>query len=687
MAYTSDGGIKGSSYSGDGAFKIIMMEQSGSSTTWQSVQEIKPKGYVYTGEWSTQVRGYVKHIVMNNFTDASPGNYFMGVRVQDYTLESVYVYKNEKFGQEDSEWVLHQEEPVWTKQLTSSTNYNQSPTMLFSEMGLIILSRKGSAVTDGISSKCAALDVYDVLTNTISRVGLPECMHERLAVHANSNYLVVGHLARVYVFKKSSDGTFYQEDELKLTYNENVSAGLWSGVTGGHVNFGYRVYVSPTNDIYTFQPHETTFNDYDGALHRFQRTRKTSSDSVTINGKQLYQDSDGWILLLAYEHKAGENNALVSKTAPSSPTEGYSHIWLEDLGLAASDVDSVKFYCKTSAHSRVMHFSSSTDFVKNAIVTGAYTGNVVSYWNSGTTKFDDHTANLPDSTDEIWVASDLMNFPFYGGGNHWAIKTAYWSRSGFFCDDGGPTHADMDTLHQIWFKRTLNPYESNIIFNFEASKEHVEGGKWSNAISSESYGDGSISEGIARSTISTSLESDPPSIVFSGGATGADWKDAVILSELDLKRDWSFEIKVKMHDVMRNQGFFGQGTHGTRTGIFLTVMKAPWNRGIVFSFGNSDLDDKTTPLVANEWYHIIFTYAHSNGYLKAIYVNGELTVSSGGSSSDLPYLGTGQPLIGRTIGLEATSSARYGLDGEIAFARMYDKTLSASEVKTLHDLS
>ena len=66
-------------------------------------------------------------------------------------------------------------------------------------------------------------------------------------------------------------------------------------------------------------------------------------DSVTINGKQLYQDSDGWILLLAYEHKAGENNAFVSKTAPSSPTEGYSHIWLEDLGLAASDVDSVKF--------------------------------------------------------------------------------------------------------------------------------------------------------------------------------------------------------------------------------------------------------------------------------------------------------------------------------------------------------
>ena len=451
VAYTSDGGYKYSSDSGDGAFKIIMMEQSGSSTTWRSVQEIKPKGYVYTGEWSTQVKGYVKHIVMNNFTDASPGNYFMAVRVQDYTLESVYVYKNEKFGQEDSEWVLHQEEPVWTNQLTSSTNYDQSPTMLFSEMGLIILSRKGNAVTDGISSKCgAALDVYDVLTNTISRVRLPECMHDRLAVHANSNYLVVGHQARVYVFKKSSDGTFYQEDELKLTYNENMSAGLWSGVTGGYVNFGYRVYVSPTDDIYTFQPHETTFNDYDGALHRFQRTGKTSSDSVTINGKQLYQDSDGWILLLAYEHKAGENNALVSKTAPSSPTEGYSHIWLEDLGLAASDVDSVKFYCKTSAHSRVMHFSSSTDWVKNAIVTGTYTGNQVSYWTSGTTKFDDHTANLPDATD--WrCTNDLFAIPFLLCRDLSLGIVRLQGQYRWECDDFAWNSAD--TLHQIWFKR------------------------------------------------------------------------------------------------------------------------------------------------------------------------------------------------------------------------------------------
>ena len=175
------------------------------------------------------------------------------------------------------------------------------------------------------------------------------------------------------------------------------------------------------------------------------------TDSVTINGKQLYQDSDGWILLLAYEHKAGENNALVSKTAPSSPTEGYSHIWLEDLGLAASDVDSVKFYCKTSAHSRVMHFSSSTDFVKNAIVDGSCAGNQASYWNSGTTKFDDHTTNLPDATAAAY-GTDLFEYPFFSAGSyHWAIGALDRGQYRWECDDFAWNSAD--TLHQIWFKR------------------------------------------------------------------------------------------------------------------------------------------------------------------------------------------------------------------------------------------
>ena len=163
----------------------------------------------------------------------------------------------------------------------------------------------------------------------------------------------------------------------------------------------------------------------------------------------MYQDSDGWILLFAYKHVGGENKALVQGTAPTSPTEGYSHVWLSDIGLTASDVDSVRFYCHTSGHSRKMHFSTSDATIKSFLIDGSTTGNTASLWTSGTNKFSDHTANLPDVSSHAF-STILTEFPFYKGGTyHWAIKG---SDVRFECDDYPGNHA-KSTLHQIWFKR------------------------------------------------------------------------------------------------------------------------------------------------------------------------------------------------------------------------------------------
>ena len=163
----------------------------------------------------------------------------------------------------------------------------------------------------------------------------------------------------------------------------------------------------------------------------------------------MYQDSDGWILLLAYKHVGGENKALDEGTAPTSPTEGYSHVWLNDLGLTASDVDSVRFYCHTSGHSRKMHFSTSDATIKSFLIDGSTTGNAFSLWTSGTNKFSDHTAYLPDASSSVW-STTLTEFSFYKSGNyHWAIKG---DNSRFECDDGQGDYAES-TLHQIWFKR------------------------------------------------------------------------------------------------------------------------------------------------------------------------------------------------------------------------------------------
>ena len=272
-----------------------------------------------------------------------------------------------------------------------------------------------------------------------------------------------------------------------------------------------------------------------------------SSSVAMIGGKELYQDSDGWILLLAYNHKAGVNNALVSKTAPSSPTEGYSHVWLEDLGLTASDVESVKFYCKTSAHSRVMHFSSSTDWVKNAIVTGTYAGNQVSYWTSGTTKFSDHTANLPDATD-LAGYNDLTNAIFYLSNTyHWGMKI---QGSRWECDDFARNTAD--TLHQIWFKRkpsgtyavTIDGVSTDIYHDHETA-----GGGWMSFASVPSTG-GFFGGDTGNADWSTSSYSY--GTYDASGAVGDYWRDISkqSVSEILFRTgDGMYWIVMKLSDI------------------------------------------------------------------------------------------------------------------------------------------
>ena len=181
----------------------------------------------------------------------------------------------------------------------------------------------------------------------------------------------------------------------------------------------------------------------------------------TVNERVLVQDEDGWLLMAAYNHQAGTNPNLVSGTTPSSATEGFSHIWPgTHLGLTASDIAEVRFYCHTSNHNRVINFSVNNDWVKTAILTGSISGNSVTYWTSGTTKLDGHTANLPDATGGVYPNQDsgsypvtFFDFPFFLYGNAhwqtWAVKGKGLDR--WDCDDTGAGSVS-NTLHQIWIK-------------------------------------------------------------------------------------------------------------------------------------------------------------------------------------------------------------------------------------------
>ena len=166
----------------------------------------------------------------------------------------------------------------------------------------------------------------------------------------------------------------------------------------------------------------------------------------------LFEDRDNWVLIAAYNHQANTNPELVEGVFPESPTEGFSHVWPgTHLGLTAADIAEVRFYCHTSKHNRVVHFSTENEWVRNRIlVGGSFPGNSPSHWNSGTTKLEGHTGFLPDATTQDAGSNIIGEFPFIGGGYHFAIS-GHGTR--WECDDlhpsGSPAHT---TLHQVWIK-------------------------------------------------------------------------------------------------------------------------------------------------------------------------------------------------------------------------------------------
>ena len=166
----------------------------------------------------------------------------------------------------------------------------------------------------------------------------------------------------------------------------------------------------------------------------------------------LFEDRDNWVLIAAYNHQANTNPELVEGVFPESPTEGFSHVWPgTHLGLTADDIAEVRFYCHTSKHDRVIHFSTKNEWVRNRIlVGGSLSGNSPSHWNSGTTKLEGHTGFLPDATTQDDGSNIIGEFPFLGGNYHFAMRG---QGSRWECDDphpsGSPAHT---TLHQVWIK-------------------------------------------------------------------------------------------------------------------------------------------------------------------------------------------------------------------------------------------
>jgi len=163
----------------------------------------------------------------------------------------------------------------------------------------------------------------------------------------------------------------------------------------------------------------------------------------------MTSDGGGWTLVLAYAHPANTNNPLQTGVRPIAP-DGFSHYSTAQVQRLAAFTDA-RFFCQSSGHPRLLHFTTANGEVLDYLRTGA--GNMhPDVWTTGFTALAGHSANLPAATTSARADQGelaITYHPFYRPSMyHWNIRAdgARWE-----CDDY-PNGSQNTTLHQIWVR-------------------------------------------------------------------------------------------------------------------------------------------------------------------------------------------------------------------------------------------
>ena len=201
--------------------------------------------------------------------------------------------------------------------------------------------------------------------------------------------------------------------------------------------------------------------------------------------KGMVVDKNGWVLILAYNHKKGTKPNLVPNKFPTSPNTGklggrnFSHSYVNKIkGVKQSDIMEVRFYARTSHHNRIIHFKTSNPNVKRIAWDGHRGGYDASWFNKGFTKLAGHTAYLPGAATPYGhkPPGGLTDHLFYKAGNyHWNIG----SHGRWEVDDYGGNH---NTLHEVWVKlKGVGTVTNNSLNNkLNIEKKRVDVDQYSN---------------------------------------------------------------------------------------------------------------------------------------------------------------------------------------------------------------
>lgn len=150
--------------------------------------------------------------------------------------------------------------------------------------------------------------------------------------------------------------------------------------------------------------------------------------------------------------------------------------------------------------------------------------------------------------------------------------------------------------------------------------------------------------------------------------TGADGSN-VSISNIDLRTDFTLEGWFYLDAL--GGGFFGHGITDIQQGLHITVGTNYTRFGM---YGNDT--DFSLPHATGEWAHYVFTYNHST-YEKKAYRN---SISYTGSPVQAQTAYTASPGVLR-VGQNYGSYSAAGINGKAGTVKMYNRVLSAEEVK------
>ena len=173
----------------------------------------------------------------------------------------------------------------------------------------------------------------------------------------------------------------------------------------------------------------------------------------------LYDGNTGYLMCCNYVHDANTNPALQDRTNSSFPLLGSSSLGTNESGTqywghvnggssgvgAFGTIDMVRWYGKTSLHSRVIHYQHNNSGTITYANTGSGSHSGIN--NGGQNNLSGHNANLPNSANAI--GSGWIGFPYYqGGAHHWGLRGGgnRWEV------DDYANGAANDTIHRVWVR-------------------------------------------------------------------------------------------------------------------------------------------------------------------------------------------------------------------------------------------